>query len=60
VEGADLDYQTEGIVSDFTLWILVVSFALGGYGVCLMALWTWRGIVSVCKDVLDGAAREYR
>jgi hypothetical protein len=47
-------------MNEVALWILVVSFALIGYGLCLMAVWTWRGIVSVCQDVLDGCAREYR
>ena len=39
------------------LAVLSLSCVIATWGICLMALWTWRGIVSVAQDALDGCAR---
>ena len=49
-------------MNDLALAILCVSFALGSFGVCCLALWTWRAlsswIVTTWSALLDNAARD--
>ena len=51
-------------MNDLALAILCVSAAVAGYGICLMALWTWRGIsawvVTTWSALLDGCAIEIK